>query len=101
MRKLYGLPEVLEMLPLSRTQLYREMATGRLPYIQAGTRRLFEPESIDSFIAALKDTQDGVAALVALLDAEGRIDVTAIPKGTTIADLEAAKRFAAERQAAA
>ena len=96
MRKLYRLAEVLEMLPLSRTEAYREMKDGRLAYIQAGNRRLFEPEAVDAYVASLKGAV-GVDRLVELIDVDGRIEVSAIPTGTSLADLVAAKRIVAER----
>ena len=100
MRRLFALPEVLEMLSMSRTQAYREMATGRLAFIQHGRHRVFEPEAIDAFIASLKATE-GVDLLVDLIDEQGRIDVARIPEGTTLADLDAAKRILADRSPSA
>lgn len=100
MRKLYGLPEVLEMLSMSRTQAYREMATGRLAFIQHGRHRVFEPEGIEAFIASLKATE-GVDRLVELIDDHGRLDLAQIPTGVTLADLEHAKQVVAHRQTAA
>jgi hypothetical protein len=99
MRKLYSLPEVLALLPLSRTQLYREMDAGRLEFIQAGKRRLFEPEAIDRFVASLKDTS-GVGRLLELVDDDGRIDVGQIPADVSIADLAEVRRLVNERAVA-
>lgn len=100
MRRLYRLAEVMERLSLSHTQAYREMKAGRLAYIQRGPHRLFEHEAIEAYIASLKAT-DGVDRLLELVDEQGRIDLGRIPEGTTLADLDAAKRHLAERQAVA
>ncbi len=101
MRKLYGLAETLELLGgMSRSEAYREMAAGRLRYIQRGRRRLFEASAIEDYIESLK-TSPSVEQLVELIDETGRIDVDRIPRGTSLADLENAKRIVAQRKAAA
>lgn len=104
--KLLRLDQLLERLPISRRQAYREMAEGRLPFIQHGSRRLFEETAIDEFVATIKaeaadDHADRAAELIELIDEDGRIDVAKIPEGTTLADLEAAKRVVAGRLALA
>ena len=99
-KRLYGLDEVLEMLPLSRSELYRRMAAGELAFIQMGTRRLFEVEAIEAFVTHLKQTSV-VEELLELVDEQGRIDVVTIPEQATLADLAELKRLVAERAAVA
>lgn len=98
-RRLYGLADLLKVLPRSRTQLYRDMTAGLLPYVQVGKRRYFEPEGIDQYVKALKAERPAMLELVSLIDDSGRIDIDAIPAGATLADLERAKRIFAERKA--
>ena len=97
------LDAVCDEFSLSRSEAYREMAAGRLPFIQRGRTRLFDAEGRRRYASLLKaeSASTGVERLVELVDADGRIDVTAIPDGTTMADLEAAKLIVAERRAVA
>lgn len=97
-RRLYGIADVLELVPRSRTQLYRDMDAGLLPYLQVGRRRYFEPAGIDVYIENLKGETTSVDVLVALIDEDGRVDLERIPKGTSLADLEAARRMVAQRR---
>jgi hypothetical protein len=97
-RLLLTLAEVLELVPWSRTQLYREMNAGRLAFIQVNNRRLFEPEAVEAFVAGLKDTRS-VGRLLELVDDDGRIDVALIPREATLADLAEVQRVLSERKA--
>lgn len=100
MRKLYRLAEVMALLNLSHTQAYREMAAGRLAYIQRGNQRLFEDEAIDSYVASLKETAT-VDQILELVDEAGCVDVSQLPDGATLADLAEVKRIVTERRAVA
>lgn len=101
MRKLYRLPEVLELLSISRTQAYREMEAGRLAFVQRGRHRVFEPEAIDAFVAALRsEVPDDLGQLLALVDDDGRLSVDLVPDDCPVS-LEALKRAVADRQAVA
>lgn len=97
--KLLRLDQLLERLPLSKRQAYREMAAGRLPYIQHGSRRLFEDTAVAEFVATIKAEagERAVIQLLEIIDDDGRIDVAQIPDGITLADLEAAKRIISEQ----
>ncbi len=97
-RRLYSVADLLAMFPRSRTQLYRDMQAGLLPYVQVGHRRYFEPEATEQYVEALKAERPAVERLVELVDPHGRIDVAEIPPGTTLADLAAVKQTVAKRR---
>ena len=48
--KLLTVPEVMEMLSVSRTQVYALKATGKLPFIKIGRSTRYDPADIKQFI---------------------------------------------------
>ena len=50
-RKLLTIDEVLSILRISRTTLWRHMKMGGIKSIRIGSRVLFEPSAVDDFIA--------------------------------------------------
>ena len=52
-RALYSVPESMEMLGQSRTQLYELIRTGRLVTVTEGRRRLVPATSIADYVALL------------------------------------------------
>jgi hypothetical protein len=99
-QRLYSIPDVLRQVPRSHTQIYRDMAAGLLPFVQVGRRRYVEPQGLDAYIGNLKGAPARAHRLSELVGEDGRIDVSDLAD-FTLADLEAAKRFLAERRAAA
>lgn len=51
---LYGVRDVAEMLSISRSSVYGYCATGDLPYLNVGARRLIEKSAVDNFIERAK-----------------------------------------------
>ena len=50
---LYSIPRVVEQTGLSRTQIYEEIASGRLRAVRVGRRRFVVPIDLASWIDAL------------------------------------------------
>ncbi len=52
-RVLYGVPETMALLSLSRTQLYELIRSRRLVTVTVGRRRLVPAAAIDQYVAEL------------------------------------------------
>lgn len=50
---LYGVPEAMAMLSMSRTQIYEQIRSGRLVTVTQGRRRLVPAASIGAYVAML------------------------------------------------
>lgn len=102
---LYTTAEACGLLNVGKTKLFELLRSGELNSTRIGSARLIAAEDLNEFVARLRATaSDGTERalqLVELLDDCGRIDVAQIPAGTTLNDLEMAKRLLAERQAVA
>jgi excisionase family DNA binding protein len=46
----YSIDEVLAVLPVSRTRLYKAVATGDLVSVKLGRRRLISPDALQDFV---------------------------------------------------
>jgi excisionase family DNA binding protein len=55
--KLYTIAEVLEMLRISRTTLYRHIESGLLKPLKLGGKTLFPESELDRLIKRLKKTR--------------------------------------------
>lgn len=53
-KKLYRVTEAAEILSLGRTQIFKEMAAGRLQAVGAGKTRRIPAEAIDAYVELLK-----------------------------------------------
>ena len=87
--------------PIGKTTLFQLIASGDIESCLVGRRRVIIAASVEAYFDRLANSSAGrhtdrVRALLASVDGDGRIDVTAIPEGTTLVDLEAAKRLVAE-----
>lgn len=54
MEKLFTIPEVAEILRLSKPSVYRLMASGQLKSVKLGGRTLFKESEIERFINSLE-----------------------------------------------
>jgi excisionase family DNA binding protein len=54
-RALYTIPEVMELLSLSRTTIYALIRTGRLRAVREGRSRLVSASAIAAYVALLED----------------------------------------------
>jgi excisionase family DNA binding protein len=52
-RALYAIPEAMELLSLSRTQIYELIRSDRLLTVTQGRRRLVPAEAITTYVALL------------------------------------------------
>ena len=57
-RALYSVPEAMEMLNLSRTQIYELIRSRRLVSVTEGRRRLVPAESISTYVRLLLAVSD-------------------------------------------
>jgi len=53
-KALYTIPEVVEILSLSRSQIYLQMEAGRLRYVKVGRSRRITAGAIDEFVSLLE-----------------------------------------------
>lgn len=101
-RLLVTIPEAGEILGRKKTVAYEMAARGELETVILGSRRMVPVASLEPLVERLRtQTMTGVdraRTLADLVDDEGRIDVAAIPSGTTLADLEATKALVAARR---
>ena len=58
-RVLYDVPEAMELLSLSRTQIYELIRSRRLVTVTQGRRRLVPASSITQYVALLLREADG------------------------------------------
>ena len=99
---LYSSSEACALLSIGMTKLDYLKNDGELTPTYVGSSLLFARRDLEQFVARRRPTDKAaIDLLVGLIDEEGRIDVANIPEGCTLADLEAAKRIVAERQAVA
>jgi len=94
---LFSTAEACARLNIGKTKLFELLRSGELESVQIGSARLIPADACAALVDRLRRHPDAVERLVDLIDAEGCIDLARIPAGTTLADLEAAKRIAAER----
>ena len=47
---LYSVSELSNMVPLSKTEIYRYIKEGELPYVRFGKKKFFKPEDITDWI---------------------------------------------------
>lgn len=57
-RKLYRIPDVMEMLSLSRSVLYEQIRAGRLRTVTQGRTRLIPASAITDYVALLIQEAD-------------------------------------------
>ncbi len=82
---------------IGRSMLCERIATGELKSTKVGARRLIHVDDLLDFIDRLRGADhERVDTLIEQIDQDGRLDVSAIPPGTTLSDLEAAKRVLSE-----
>lgn len=93
--------EACRVINVGKTKLFELLRNGELESVRIGSARLIPVDACHALIDRLRQQAPAVEQLVELIDASGRLDVDAIPPGTTLADLEAAKRLIAARQEAA
>lgn len=87
------IPEVVEAIGLGRSSIYERLATGELKSSKVGGTRLVHVDDLNDFAARVRGgSPERLQDLLALVDDHGRLDVGRIPKGTTLADLEAVKQ---------
>jgi uncharacterized protein (UPF0261 family) len=84
---------------IGRTKLYELGKAGEIEMLKIGGCTMVPLDSIERYVERLRTTAPAVERLVEVIDASGMVDVARIPPGTTLADLEAAKRIIAERGA--
>jgi len=60
-QRAYTVKQALGAVPLSRSCLYLEMASGRLRSFKVGKRRLIAVADLDSWLAARRDAATSVA----------------------------------------
>ena len=61
-RQLYRIPDVMEMLSLSRSVLYEQIRAGRLRTVTQGRTRLVPASAIADYVALLvREADDGTA----------------------------------------
>jgi hypothetical protein len=48
----YTVKQVLERVPISRSELYKEIGAGRLIVTKIGARTLFTPQALENWLAA-------------------------------------------------
>jgi excisionase family DNA binding protein len=53
MDKLYNIKETVEILKISKANLYRLMADGRIKHVKLGGRTLFKESELERFIDSL------------------------------------------------
>ena len=58
--KLLTVPEVMEMLSVSRTQVYALKATGKLKFIKIGRSTRFDLADVQQFVADRKQGGNGI-----------------------------------------
>ncbi|MFP5256070.1 MAG: helix-turn-helix domain-containing protein [Acidimicrobiia bacterium] len=97
-RLLYSIPEAAARLGRGKSTGYAMAASGELETVLLGSRRMVPADALEKLIGRLRAGSPSVQRLVDLIEDDGRLDVTRIPPGTTLADLEAAQRIVAERQ---
>lgn len=59
---LYRVPEAAEATGISRSKLYELMSSGRIESVKLGGLRLIPAESLEDFVAALREESAGDAA---------------------------------------
>jgi hypothetical protein len=47
----YSVKQVLDLVPISRAQLYVEIAAGKLTVTKIGARTLFTPQALEAWLA--------------------------------------------------
>ena len=50
--ELLTIPQVLDLLHISRQTLYRHLKAGKLPHVKLGRRVLFRKADVENFIAS-------------------------------------------------
>jgi excisionase family DNA binding protein len=102
---LYSTAEACELLNVGKSKLFELLRSGELNSTRIGSARLIAAQDLSEFVTRLRTAAPAAAdrarQLVDLIDESGRIDVAKIPAGTTLTDLEVAKRLLADRQAVA
>ena len=54
-----SIEEAADSLNISRAHLYKLLASGELPSLKLGSRRLILPSDLDAFLLAQRDAQTG------------------------------------------
>lgn len=54
MDKLYTIKETMELLKISKANLYRLMSAGKIKYVKLGGRTLFKESELERFIDSLE-----------------------------------------------
>lgn len=90
---LYSITEAGELLGRRKSAAYQMAANGVLETVVVGSQRMVPARALTDLVERLREpvTSKRVERILELVDADGRIDVAAIPAGCTLADLEAAK----------
>lgn len=91
-------PEACRRLGIGRTKLYALRDAGEIEMVRIGGSALVPLDSLERFVERVRSVRPEVERLVELIDDSGMLDVSKIPSGTTLADLEAAKALAAGRK---
>lgn len=94
-----SIPEACRISGIGRSALYERISSGELRSAKVGARRLIHIADLRDFVDRLRGVDSAqVNALLELVDDAGRIDVSQIPSGTSLADLEEAKSIVARRR---
>lgn len=98
---LYSTAEACTRLNIGKTKLFELIRSGQLESVLIGSARLIPADACTDLVDRLRSHRGCVDRIVELIDEHGRIDVSLIPEGTTLADLAEVKRLVTERSPSA
>lgn len=93
------IPDACRLLCVGRTKFYALRDAGEIEVVKVGGSSLVPLDSIQRFVERLRTAAPRVQALIDLTDENGMLDLSRLPAGTSLADLEALKRIVADGEA--